>query len=219
MNAAFSLAKGLSRNYRRQAFVFVWLVVCAAMSGCAPSVKWTEDVLLPDSRVVTVARYQEFKGSFEIGQSPGASAYWLEFVNPDTKQLVSWKNDGTLSVIALFIHQEVPYLLVERGSGTDRRDFNCPDPPYFLHRFEGGSWNQIPLKEIPLTRLAANLTYVSHRKRELIEASNHHLSVEQTKLQTVSNMQPWIMDFSLLDKQTFGQDNCYKQSNYLLVKP
>lgn len=44
------------------------------------SLNWTENVLLPDGRTVTLTRHQEFKGPHEPGQPPTTSAYWFEFV-------------------------------------------------------------------------------------------------------------------------------------------
>lgn len=198
--------------------VFACLISVACSNG-GDSIKWTEDVLLPDGRVVTLTRYQEFKGPHEIGQPPTASDYWLEFKHPDTSELVRWQYGRDLGTVALMVSEGRPYLLVDPHFGSSRRDFNCPDPPYFLYRYENGSWERVDIKSIPVKKVSSNMSYTDEGDRNKIIKSNYRLTVAQTRERYVLTMQPWVMDFSNMPEQTFGHFNCAKQSNYLLVKP
>ena len=202
----------------------VWLSVClcallSACSGNGDSLKWTEDVLLPDGRVVTLTRYQEFKGPHEFGREPTESDYWLEFRNPDTGEIIRWQYGRDLGTVALLIDKSAPLLLVKPRWGSSRRDFDCPDPPYFLYRYENSTWKRIDLKELPIKRIKSNVTYAVSDRQADIARGKYRLSVQHTQSAFVLNMQPWVMDFSNMREQTFGHMNCAKQSNYLLVKP
>jgi hypothetical protein len=42
-------------------------VLLPSFAACATSLKWTEGVKLPDGRIVTLTRYQEFRGPHELG--------------------------------------------------------------------------------------------------------------------------------------------------------
>ena len=67
---------------------------------------WTEDVLLPDGRVVTLKRHQEFRGPHQIGEPPSASAYWFEFINPDTGENTRWESKLAISTLVLMMHEK-----------------------------------------------------------------------------------------------------------------
>jgi len=195
-------------------------ILFLALSSCSgDSLKWREEVLLSDGRVITLTRYQEFNGPHELGQPPTASNYWLEFKHPDTGQTVRWEYGRHLGTVALFIHEKTPYLLVKPRYGSSRRDFDCPDPPYLLYRFESTTWQKTDLGNIPVKQLSANMTDGTDGDRKAIIEKKHYLEVEHTRLRYVLNMQPWVIDFGLMNEQTFGHDNCSKRSNYLLVRP
>lgn len=197
---------------------FAALAITFLIAACSDrqSLKWKEDVLLPDGRTVTLTRYQEFKGPYEIGDTPTESYYWFEFVNPDTGEKVRWETKREPGTVALLIHDKVPLLLTRPAFGSGLRDLGCPDPPYLLYRYAAGKWEHIDLKAMPLPRLRSNMTYAVKERRKEIEASNHHLSADRTAL-SIYQYRPWILDFTKFEKQTFDPYNCNKRLNQLLA--
>jgi hypothetical protein len=199
-----------------------WLVaaalLCVGFAGCMKDdtkLKWTEDVLLPDGRTVTLTRYQEFRGASEIGQPPSESYYWFEFRHPDTGETVRWETKREPGSVALFIHKQVAMLLAAPNFGSGRRDFGCPNPPYLLYQHIGGKWERVDLSSIPIKRLRSNMTYAVGDRIAAIKAGNGHLGVETTANATYQ-FRPWVMDFTNV-KQTFDSFNCVNESDTLLV--
>ena len=193
-------------------FLVSTLFACDAFNR---PLKWVEDVRLPDGRIVTLTRYQEFKGPHELGQPPTESDYWFEFKHPDTGQLVRWESDRDLKTLALMMEGKVPVLLVSPNfGGVGRR--NCPNPPYLLFRFED-AWKQVAIDQIPVKRLRVNMTFDPADSRKLIESSDYRLTAEQTSNSEV-NYKPYIINFSLMEKQTFGIQNCGRLPNWLMDK-
>jgi hypothetical protein len=190
------------------------VLLFASLTGCSDRpLEWTEDVLLPDGRVVTLTRYQEFEGPHGIGDTPTESNYWFEFKHPDTGEVVRWESDRDLATLALLLSEGTPLLLARpEFGGFDRR--NCPNPPYLLFRYDAG-WQQVDLTTIPVRRIRVNVTASPKGKRELIRSSGNHLSVEKTQNSRHGN-KPYIINFDLMTKQTFGPENCGRTINYLV---
>jgi len=188
------------------------LPLAACGSG---SLKWTEDVLLPDGRTVTLTRYQEFKGPSEPFTPPTESYYWFEFKNPDTGKKVKWENDRYLATVALSINGAIPQLLTSPNfSGAFK--FNCPDPPYLLFRYIDGRWVQVPLMEIVPIEITSNMTSFNVRYvRQFIDANHGHLSVADVAAHGLSSFTGKVIDFSDLKGQAFGA-RCRAPFNWML---
>jgi hypothetical protein len=168
---------------------------------------------------VTLTRYQEFNGPHEPFQEPTESDYWFEFKNPDTGELVRWSHDRNLGTVALMVERHAPFLLVMPWFGSSVRAFNCPDPPYLLFKFVDGQWQRLPLKEMPVSLIRSNMTSAGYEARKRTDSDGNHLSIDVTQASVVLNEKPWLMDFSRFKEQSFGDNNCHRQSNYLLVSP
>jgi hypothetical protein len=191
----------------------VVLLACLGACNDTRSLNWTEEVLLPDGRVVTLTRHQEFKGPHERGDTPTESDYWFEFKNPDTAEAVRWRSDRDLATLALMFDGAVPMLLTTPNFGGVHRR-NCPNPPYLLFRYEK-SWSEVPLGTIPVKRVRVNVTAWPKDRRESIRSSNDHLSVEQTQSSEYRG-RPYVINFDQMREQTFGNQNCGRTTNDLV---
>ena len=199
----------------RRALALLTALAVSACNAVSP-LKWTEDVKLPDGRVVTLTRYQEFKGPHELGDQPTDSDYWFEFKHPDTGQVVRWQSDRDLETLALLMDGAVPLLLVTPHFGTSFNRYNCPNPPYLLFRYES-AWKQISIDQIPVKKIQVNMTFAPRDSRKKIEASNFHLSAEQT-INSHHNYRSYLINFDLMKRQTFGIANCGHQPDELISK-
>lgn len=197
------------------ATALVLTVLLTACDKASSPLKWTEDVRLPDGRIVSLMRYQEFKGWRDLGSPPTVSDYWFVFKHPDTGQIVRWQSGRELRTDALMMDGRLPVLLVTPDfSEADR--YHCPNPPYLLFRFEG-SWKQVPVEQIPVKRFRVNMTFAPSESRELIESSRYHLTAEQTS-NSMHSYRPYIINFSLMKEQTFDIQSCGRPLNWLVDK-
>lgn len=202
----------------RQLWLVISAIAIAVATGCSaqtPPLKWTEDVRLPDGRVVTLTRYQEFKGPHELGETPTESDYWFEFKHPDTGQIVRWQSDRDLATLALMMDGAAPVLLVTPHFGDSMLRYKCPNPPYLLYRFEG-NWKPVPIDRIPVKRLRVNMTE-SPKYQKAIKESGFHLTADQTS-NSEHNYRPYIIDFSMMTQQTFKTENCGRTLDLLIGK-
>lgn len=201
------------------------MLLTLALSACGKSdeLAWTEDVKLPDGRVVTLTRWVEFKGAYAMGDTPNESKQRLAFKHPDTGELVKWENSketGMLNTVALVLDKGVPMLLSKPALVGDSLKFHCPNPPYMLYDYVNGEWQSKPLTQVPVKIIRANLTTHIKEKREEIETKKRHLTVTQTSdSYTYFNgihKVPYIINFVGMPTQTFVEQNCDRDVNNLL---
>jgi hypothetical protein len=176
--------------------------------------RWTEDVRLPDGRVVTLTRYQEFFGPYTLGDTPTESDYWFEFKHPSTGAVVRWDGKRELATVALMMRGETPVLLVTPQFDGGFR-YDCPEPSYLLFEFKSNSWQRVPLATIPVERLRSNMTYAPKSYRDQIEAFNRKLDADAAA-RTGGRFSLADIDFGLMKEQLFGQPNgCDRERDYL----
>ncbi len=98
------------------------------------NLSWTEDVKLPDGRVVTLSRYVEFKGGgSQFGDPSTESLIRFEFKHPSSGEVVRWestKQQKLQKTIALWLDNGKPMLLTEPAYGGELFAYGCPNPPY-----------------------------------------------------------------------------------------
>lgn len=186
--------------------VAVALVLLAACSS--GKLAWTEDVRLPDGRVLTLQRWAEFGGgSGHLGDPSIESQQGLEFKHPDTGEVVRWRTrrgtgefrmsidtpvpatfddgpdgiaPGFLNTIAIWIDDGKPTLLGKPAYGDDMWRFHCPNPPYLLYEWAAGRWRSKPLNQIGIKGIRANLTTSPLNDRERIVQAHRKLDVAET---------------------------------------
>jgi len=177
-------------------------------------VSWTEDVLLPDGRTVTLTRYEEYEGPHELGQPPTSSDHWFEFTQPDTKERVRWEHDRTLGTVALSINDGIPELLT-RPTYNGTFEYKCPDPAYLAFHFVNGSWIQIPLTQMRRKIVPPNMN-PGYDVRGLDGIDRNHLNADDVQ-QTLPY--EWrgnkVIDLTMVSEQTFGK-HCDPPFNYMI---
>lgn len=207
----------------RRTWTCIALVVAFALGGCVDNsdLRWTEDVKLPDGRVVTLKRWVEFKGgASRFGAPSTESRQSFEFKHPTTGETVQWRNDmtnGRLHTIGLWLDGTTPMLLGSPAYGGDLRKYLCPNPPYLLFEYRAAAWQQIPLQRISLTRLRSNMTSHVLEKRAQIRSNGLHLDAHQTSnsytyLHGKTEI-PYILKFEGIAPQTFDHVDCSRISN------
>lgn len=208
------------RRLWRIAPLLPWAVLSTAC-GNSSELTWTEDIRLPDGRVLTLERWVEFKGgSSHRGDPSTESSQRLEFKHPETGELIKWQNNmeqGRLKTVALWLDQGRPILLGEPAYGGDSYKYHCPNPPYLLYEYVAGRWHPKPLSKIPVKQIRANVTTHPMEARKEIEWNKRHLTAEQTS-NSYTNLDgvhrvPYIIQFEGMPEQTFKQEDCSRVSN------
>ena len=165
------------------------------LSGCTDRLKWTEQVRLPDGRVVKLERYQEFDGpaTYPYGP-PTQSESGFEFRMPGTGGKVRWKDKGELATVALAIDNSVSTLLTTPRTGTSLRHFRCSSPPYLAFQYQDGNWARISLNDVPRQDRHPNLTgWGVDEVRPVIVASGRFLTTEMVESHRWHQF-PWADD-------------------------
>lgn len=177
----------------------VVLLALVGLSGCfgpPADLKWTEDVVLPDGRVVSLKRIQHFDDQGFV------DAHSFEFEHPQTKQLVKWQSDvalytpalaqaatwqkrsssGFFRLVALFMVQDVPHILVKPTFGGHDEHAGCPYPSMFIYRYVGTTWQQIPYAQSPVREINNNTTMDPKQDRDYISANNFKIAAGGVKV-------------------------------------
>ena len=153
-------------------------------------------MVLPDQRVVVLKRVQYFdEGGYVVAHS-------FEFDHPVTKQLVKWQSDAALyapaspqaatwqkrssdgffSLVALFMVQDVPHILVSPTFGGQNEQAGCPYPSMFVFKYTGTTWEQIPYAASPIKTVDENVTVDPKADRDYIKANNYKLAAGAVKV-------------------------------------
>ena len=182
---------------------------------------WTEDVLLPDGRVVTLKRHQEFKGGHEIGGNPTESNYWFEFTNPNNGEKIKWEQNDSphnLSGLVLFFEKDAFYILTTPRFFAGFIKYNYPNPPYLLFKYSGNMWEMVSLDKIPIKILRVNMSYDIGMVRSKIQDESHHLNSKITsKSYFRGSSLPYLINFNKQKyPQTFGVKNGRKDMDFLV---
>lgn len=132
-----------------------------AMGGKA---SWKEEVLLHDGKKMIVERSQTRGGRREIGQEVPVAEHVVSFKQPGTGQLVTWKSEqgmepekSSLLPLALEVVAGTPYIVTTPAGCIAYNKWGRPNPPYVVQKFDGKTWQRIPLADFPAEIKEANL--------------------------------------------------------------
>jgi hypothetical protein len=160
------------------------LMLCAlALCACAPKdnpLVWTEEVVMPDQRIVTLKRVQHFDEGDYVG------AHSFEFEHPTTKQTIKWESGAVvnLSLLTVFMWENKAHILTSPRFGIDNQNAGCPYPSVLLFRWDGSGWTQVPYAQSPLPEIRNNATADPKSSREHIRALNYKISANGIQLLT-----------------------------------
>ena len=162
---------------RRLKRIFLAALLLLLVGCFAPApLQWEESVVMPDGRVVVLKRVQHFdEGDY-------VAAHSLEFQHPVTKQKITWQNDGFFRLVALFMVQNVPYILVKPTFAVHNEYAGCPYPRMLIYKYVGPDWQQIPYAASPIESIDENVTVDPKAERDYIKASNSKLAAGKIKV-------------------------------------
>ena len=136
------------------------------MSACAMGDKtsWKEEVLLHDGSKIIVERSQTRGGRHEIGQEVPVAEHTITFNYPDTRKTIRWKSEygneaekWSLLPLALDMVNGAPYIVTTPAGCIAYNKWGRPNPPYVVQKFDGNTWQRVPLTAFPKEIREANL--------------------------------------------------------------
>jgi hypothetical protein len=178
------------------------LVFSSMLAACGGSfsestnpLKWTEEVTLPDGRLLSLTREQHFSSDDLVGR------YWFEFSHPETMKTVRWENNGFWKPVALYLEGADVVLLVR--AKFDFNSIGCPKPREVAFRFRDGMWSQVPLLSTAIKQLTVNLIDDPKDARAQIIGKSRKLDAAATIEATKIHGAKQSIDFSGVKEQVF----------------
>ena len=173
------------------------LTACAGLSGAiSHTMSWKEEVKLHDGSKIVVDRSVERGGPHEIGQQPSYTKETLVFTHPTTGEQVVWEDKATPDLkvsnflpMALDIYQGTVYLVASPMGCLSYNKWERPNPPYVIFRYQGKTWERVPLQELPLETKALNLIF-SSPDTEVERLGKRFVDAETIKRINASYRQP-----------------------------
>jgi hypothetical protein len=116
---------------------------------------WKEEVLLHDGSKIVVTRSQSHGGRGETGQSP-IKEHSITFTLPGSNKSITWKDEysddvghSNFDLLALHILNDTPYIVAFPYGSIAYKKWGSPNPPYVFFKYDGNTWQRIPLIEFP----------------------------------------------------------------------
>lgn len=117
---------------------------------------WKEEVLLHDGSKLVVQRTQSRGGSREIGQPSPVKEHTISFTLPGSNKTITWTSEysedigrSNFNLLAVHVMNGTPYIVTAPNLCLSYYKWGRPNPPYVLFKFDGNTWQRIPLSELP----------------------------------------------------------------------
>ena len=151
------------------ALLILIVTLGTAMNACGfleEGTSWEEEVLLHDGRKIVVQRSVKRGGRHEIGQKPPYKEQHLTLKMPDTNQKVTWGDEysediGTANFLPMLldVYKGIAYLVVSPMGCLSYNKWGRPNPPYVVFKYDGRTWQRIPLQKLPTELKTPNLIF------------------------------------------------------------
>ncbi len=154
----------------------VRLVACTLasllLSACGPEAwKWQEEALLDDGRSIMVQREVIFSGPRLPWESKRGQSEWvLRFHDPaDSNRRLEYRSPGGLSPAAIFFIKGQAHVIGNTWRGDAVTYYDCPSPPYVVHRYQDGRWRRVEFAVVPRSVERLNLALFSYEAAKSAE--------------------------------------------------
>lgn len=147
---------------KKMATVCIALLLSLHITACfafGNTISWKEEVLLHEGRKMIVERKDIHDSSLphEIGQGAPLAEHITTFRIPDSNQSVTWRSDNrsrsepdNLDLMVLDFVNGVPYAAAGITRCIAYNRWGRPNPPYVFFKYDGKTWQRIPLEEFPV---------------------------------------------------------------------
>ena len=159
--------KRTCKFHRRWLRALTVFAVCTAMIACGKTIRWKQEVLLHDGRVIVVDRVSKQIGRIFPENVIIEYEQTISFSHPDTSDRFSWElPEGTLAKLLDF-EKGVPYFVLRPASVADYNEWGCPNPPFLVFRYEKNNWLPVNISKLPARFSLPNLLDSAHSSDKL----------------------------------------------------
>lgn len=181
---------------KRLAAAISLAILGGGMSACAAGrsgTSWKEEVQLHDGSTIIVDRSLSRGGLHEPGQGSPVKEQDLTFTMPGSGKVVTWKSEfsedvgrSNFNLLALDILNGTPYIVAEPNLCLSYNKWGRPNPPYVSFKYDGQSWERIPLAELPAEFRQPNLT-ITVDDADLFREIDKHPVVSAAAIKTLNS--------------------------------
>lgn len=187
--------KGQTTIKKWAAIVSLVILGCG-MSACAiggSGTSWKEEVLLHDGNTIIVERSFSRGGLHEPGQGSPIKEQDLTFTLPGSGKAVTWKSEfsedvgrSNFNLLALDIVNGTPYIVTEPNLCLSYNKWGRPNPPYLSFKYDGQTWQRIPLAELPADLTQPNVA-ITVDDANLFREIDKHPVVSAAAIKTLNS--------------------------------
>jgi len=158
---------------------------------------WKEEVLLHDGSKLVITRSQTYGGRHEIGQPSPIKEHTVTFTLPHTNKTMTWTSEygkelgrTNFHLLAVHVLNGTPYIVAEPNLCLSYNKWGRPNPPYVFFKYDGTTWQRIPLEDLPTEFTTMNV--VLGLSRQFVDAMVKQgvVSVEHIQKQNSQLIQP-----------------------------
>jgi hypothetical protein len=118
------------------------------MIACGKIIRWKQEVLLHDGRVMVGDRVSK-QGRIFPANIIMEKEQELSFTHPDTRERIRWDIPAGLLPYILDFENKIPYYVLKAYTVAGYNTWGCPNPLYIACRYTGGQWSQVPIEKLP----------------------------------------------------------------------
>lgn len=146
-----------------KARTWAWLPIVASLSltACGKTIEWKQEVKLHDGRVIVIDRTSKLGGTRFPENVALEDMQTLSFHHPDSGDRIEWEIPKGLQPVALDLDRGLPYYVLRAYTVSDYNKWGCPNPPYFVYRYQQETWSLVPFTELPRQFAVPNLLAMS----------------------------------------------------------
>ena len=194
-------------------------ILGGGMSACAMGgASWKEEVLLHDGQKIVVERSQTRGGRHEIGQEVPVDKHVISFKQPGTGKTISWKSEYGIEIekwsllpLALDIVNGTPYIVTTPVGCIAYNKWERPKPPYVIHKFDGKTWQRVPLTAFPKEIRGENLVTDAlggRTERHLTTGRSEPVSVREIKDINAEARDPAVQYLRVFVREPLARERC-----------
>lgn len=175
---------------------FLLAILGGGMSACATGgsgTSWKEEVKLHDGSTIIVDRSFSRGGLHEPGQGSPVKEQVLAFTIPGSDKTVTWKSEfsedvgrSNFNLLVLDILNGTPYIVAEPNLCLSYNKWGRPNPPYVSFKYDGQSWQRIPLAELPAEFMQPNVA-ITVDDADLFREIDKHTVVSAAAIKTLNS--------------------------------
>ena len=162
----------MNRFRKYIAWSVIVVIVLTGLATCRTymhTVRWQEQVPLPNGRTLMIDRSLEYdpSGLRIPGDGNPLKEQIVRFKLPGTKQQITWKSNygvgyvDALQLVAIEIFDEVPYVVAVPLSCHAYNRWDRPSPPYVILKYVDRKWARVQFNEFPVKKVKSNVLFVS----------------------------------------------------------